>query len=153
MADVLIRPTEPGDVEALYANLRASDRAECQAYGQGSILEGIRASAARSVLCWTGFVDDQLAAIIGCAPVSLVSGIGSPWMLGTPVLNANSRVLVDLTPSYIATMLTAFPHLVNYVHAKNTTSVRWLRGLGFTLHKPEPYGALGEPFRKFEMKA
>lgn len=153
MVDVLIRPTEPGDAEALYANLRASDRAEGQAYGEGGILDGIRASAARSVLCWTGFVDGQLAAVFGCAPLSLVSGVGSPWMLGTPVLNAHSRVLVATVPGYIAIMLRAFPHLENYVHAKNTTSVRWLRGLGFTLHSPEPYGVLGEPFRKFEMKA
>lgn len=153
MADVLIRPTEPGDVEILHANLRDSDRAECEAYGEGDILEGIRASAARSVLCWSGFVDGKLAAIFGCAPLSLVSGIGSPWMLGTPVLDAHSRVLVATVPDYIAVMLTAFPHLVNHVHAKNTTSVRWLRRLGFTMGNQEPYGALGAPFRQFEMKA
>lgn len=153
MADVLIRPTEPGDIGVLYANLRASDRAECEAYGAGDVLEGIRASAARSLLCWTGFVNGELAAIFGCAPLSLVSGVGSPWMLGTPVLNAHSRVLVATVPSYITIMLTAFPHLLNHVHAKNTTSVRWLRGLGFAVGAPEPYGARGALFRKFEMKA
>jgi hypothetical protein len=50
-------------------------------------------------------------------------------------------------------MLKAFPHLVNFVHAKNTTSVRWLRRLGFTLHEAVPYGALGEPFHPFELRA
>ena len=153
MAEVLIRPTEPGDVGMLYANLRASDRAECEAYGRADVLEGIRASAARSLLCWTGLIDGQLAAILGCSPLSVVSGIGSPWMLGTPALDAHSRVLVAQTPKYIATMLAVFPHLVNHVHAKNATSVRWLRRLGFTLHAPEPYGPLNEPFRKFEMRA
>jgi len=105
------------------------------------------------MLCWSAFIDGQLAAILGAAPLSVVSGLGSPWMLGTPVLDANSRILVRSTPGYIAQMLQAFPHLVNFVHAKNTTSVRWLRRLGFTVHEARPFGALGEPFHPFEMRA
>lgn len=153
MVEVLIRPTEPGDVARLFANLRASDLAECQAYGKPDIAAGIESSAARSLLCWTGLVDGELAAILGVAPLSIVNGIGSPWMLGTPVLDAHQRVLVRKTPEYIARMLKAFPHLVNFVHAKNTTSVRWLRRLGFSLSEPAPFGPLGEPFHRFEMRA
>lgn len=153
VVDVLIRPTQPGDAAALAANLRPSDLAECQAYGRGDIASGVISSANRSMLCWTAFIDGELAAILGCAPISVVSGIGSPWMLGTPVLDRHSRVLVRETPEYIGKMLNAFPHLVNFVHAKNTTSMRWLRRLGFTLHAAQPYGALGEPFHPFEMRA
>lgn len=153
MVEVLIRPTAPGDVETLIENLRLADLAECHAYGRPDMAEGIRASVRRSLLCWTGFVDGELAAILGAAPINMMTGIGSPWMLGTPVLDRHSRVLVRETPEYIAKMLNAFPHLVNFVHAKNTTSVRWLRRLGFTLHEAVPYGALGEPFHPFEMKA
>ena len=105
------------------------------------------------MLCWSAFVDGELACIIGAAPVSVISGIGSPWMLGTPVLDANRRVLVRKTPDYIRQMLKAFPHLVNYVHAENATSVRWLRRLGFILHEAAPFGALGEAFHRFEMRA
>lgn len=152
MADVLIRPTEPADVEHLIEHLRDSDRAECLAYGHPDIAPGIRRSAQASMLCWSGFVDGELAAVIGVAPINLIGGVGSPWMLGTPVLNRHSRVLVARTPEYIARMLQAFPHLVNFVHARNTTSVRWLRRLGFTLHDPVPYGAAGEMFHPFEMK-
>lgn len=153
MAEVLIRPTEPGDAAHLFANLRASDLTECLAYGRDDVAAGIEASVRRSLLCWTGLVDGELAAIIGVAPVNLLNGMGSPWMLGTPVLDAHSRVLVRRTPEYISRMLKAFPHLVNFVHAKNTTSVRWLRRLGFTLHAAQPFGPLGEPFHPFEMRA
>lgn len=153
MADVLIRSTEPEDVELLAANLRQADLAECYAYGHTDQLPGLRQSAACSVLCWSGFVDGELAAIIGVTPVSVMGGIGSPWMMGTPVLDRHSRILVRRTPDYIGRMLTAFPHLVNHVHAKNVTSVRWLRRLGFTLHEAEPYGARGELFHRFEMRA
>jgi len=153
VAEVLIRPTEPGDVEHLIANLRPSDLAECRAYGRPDVEAGIKASVRRSLLCWTGLVDGELAAILGVAPLDMLNGIGSPWMLGTPVLDASQRVLVRRTPEYIAQMLKAFPHLVNFVHARNTTSVRWLRRLGFTLHAAVPYGALGEPFHPFELRA
>ena len=153
MAEVLIRPTQPGDAAQLFAHLRASDLAECQAYGHADIAAGIEASVRRSLLCWTGLVDGELAAIIGVAPVNVLTGMGSPWMLGTPVLDRYQRVLVRRTPEYIDRMLKAFPHLVNFVHAKNTTSVRWLKRLGFTLHEAVPYGPLGEPFHLFEMRA
>lgn len=153
MADVLIRPTEPGDAARLFANLRASDLAECRAYGHPDIAASIASCVDRSVLCWTGLVDGELAAIFGAAPVNMLAGIGSPWMLGTPVLDRHQRILVRRTPEYIGKMLKAFPHLVNYVHAKNTTSVRWLRRLGFTLHDAVPCGARGELFHPFEMRA
>ena len=153
MVEVLIRPTEPGDADLLIANLRPSDLAECQAYGRPDIAAGIASSVNRSVLCWSGFVDGELAAILGVAPINMLTGIGSPWMLGTPVLDRHQRVLVRSTPEYIGRMLKAFPHLVNFVHAQNTTSVRWLRRLGFSLDEAAPFGALGEPFHRFEMRA
>lgn len=148
----MIRPTQSGDAEELIANLRPSDLVECRAYGR-DIGDGIRSSVARSMLCWSAFADGELGCIIGVAPISVMSGIGSPWMLGTPVLDQHSRVLVRRTPEYIAKMLNAFPHLVNFVHAENHTSVRWLRRLGFTLHEAVPYGAQGELFHPFEMRA
>lgn len=152
-AEVLIRPTEPGDAARLFANLRPSDLAECQAYGQADIGAGIEASVRRSALCWTGLVDGEVAAILGVAPLNILTGMGSPWMLGTPLVDRYQRVLVRSTPEYIARMLKAFPHLVNFVHARNTTSVRWLRRLGFTLHEAVPFGPLGEPFHPFELRA
>jgi hypothetical protein len=152
VAKILIRPTEPGDAEILFANLRTSDRIECEAYGE-DIFELIRSSIKRSMLCWTGLADGELGAVMGVTPIDTLSGIGCPWMLGTPVLDAHQRVLVRRTPHYIGHMLAAFPHLTNFVHAKNTTSVRWLRRLGFTLHEAEPYGPYGEPFHRFERHA
>lgn len=153
MAEVLIRPTEPGDAATLFANLRSADLAECQAYGHADLAASLEANVRRSLLCWTGLVDGELAAILGVAPVNVLGGLGSPWMLGTPVLDRHQRVLVRSTPEYIARMLKAFPHLVNFVHARNTTSVRWLKRLGFTLHEAVPYGPLGELFHPFEMRA
>lgn len=152
MADVLIRPTQPGDADTLFDNLRPADMAECLAYGDPDVLGGIRDSIRRSMLCWTADIDGELVAVLGVVPLNFIGGIGSPWMLGTTALDRHARVLVRETPDYIARMLRAFPHLINYVHADNTTSVRWLRRLGFTLHEPAPHGPLGALFRRFELK-
>jgi hypothetical protein len=151
--EVVIRPATAGDARTLYKNLREADRQECEAYGPHDIAGMIERSVRRSDPCWAALADGQLGCIIGAAPLSLLGGLGSPWMLGTPVLDRHSRILMRAAPRYISVMLQAYPHLVNFVHAKNSTSVHWLRRLGFTLHAAEPYGPLGEPFHKFEMKA
>ncbi len=153
MADVDIRDTTVKDVAVLAARMRASDRREVAAYGHTDVMRAVTSSVANSVLCWSAFIDDELAAILGAAPLSVMGGVGSPWMLGTDVLTRHSRVLVSQTPAYIDRMLVAFPHLLNFVHAENTTSVRWLRRLGFTIHPAMPFGELGAPFHKFEMRA
>ena len=151
MVDIVIRPTETGDAALLAANLRACDREELQAVGYWDALAPIADSVRTSALCWTALADGELACIIGVAPLD--ESTGAPWMLGTPLLDAHARVLVRKTPEYIARMLGAFPHLLNFVHAENTTSVHWLRRLGFTLHAATPYGARGEMFHQFEMRA
>lgn len=152
MAEISIRPTVPADAVLLGENMRACDVAEVRACGHEPA-EAAQRSTAHSLLCWSAFAGDQLVCIFGASPVSIVSGIGSPWMLGTPALDRHSRVLVRVTPGYIAQMLKAFPHLVNFVHADNKTSMRWLKRLGFSFHEAQPFGALGESFHRFEMRA
>lgn len=131
--------------------MRECDVREVRACGHEP-LEAARRSVAQSLLCWSVLDGDQLICIMGCAPISVISGIGSPWMLATPLITQHSRVLVRVTPRYIGRMLKAFPHLVNYVHADNVTSRRWLKRLGFNLQEAAPYGVLGEAFHRFEMK-
>lgn len=151
MADIKIRLTIRGDAEILAANLRDADMAELQAAGFDEALYPIRQSVMRSTMCWTALVDGELACIFGVT----WSGpdTGSPWMLGTPVVDRHSRVLVRRTPHYIAFMLQAFSNLRNFVHAENIASVRWLRRMGFTLAEPQPYGPRGALFHPFEMRA
>ena len=151
MADILIRPTETGDAALLAANLRACDREELQAVGYWDALAPIADSVRTSALCWTALADGELACILGVAPLD--DQTGAPWMLGTPLLDTQARVLVRETPRYIGAILEVFPHLLNFVHAQNRTSVHWLRRLGFTLHDAVPYGSQGALFHPFEMRA
>lgn len=149
---VEIRDATLHDVLALSRNLRDADRREMDAYGEGHKPHiALADSAARSTHCWAGFIDNRLACVFGVT--ELEPRVGSPWMMGTPVLDDHARVLAKATPLYIARMLASFPHLVNYVHTENDVSIRWLKRIGFTVHDPVPYGAPGEMFHPFEMKA
>lgn len=147
-----VQPT-PAHVQDLAANLRAADRAELAACGFSDARRAIEVSLACSTHMAAAVADGRCVAILGVTPLSLLDGCGSPWMLGTDLVVAHRRALMTCAPTYIRAMLHAYPHLVNYVHADNDVAVRWLRRAGFKLHQPEPYGARGELFHRFEMRA
>jgi len=151
--EVEIRPATAQDAIDLAQGLRPADIAELHACGHSDLDEVVARSVRVSSMCWAAFVDGQIACVIGVAPLSLLGGLGAPWMLGTPVLDKASRVLVRRTPEYISKMLGAFPHLLNYVHADNGTSVRWLKRLGFVFGEPFAHPRSGETFYPFEMRA
>lgn len=154
MARVTLRPAELGDAVALAEQLRPADRAEVAAAlgGDHDLLAGIRACILASSLCWSAVSSgDHLIAVFGVAPLGDLAG--SPWLLGTERLDHHAKSLMRLSPPCIVQMLQAFPHLVNFVHAENRKSIRWLSRLGFTLSPPQPYGVRGELFHPFEMRA
>lgn len=142
------------DLVDLAANMRASDAREMRAYGGGrDTIHALLDATLVSMMSWAVRINGELVAVFGCAPINLLTGQGSPWMLATPLLSKHARILVRETPHYIARMLAVFPHLVNFVHTENHASIRWLRRLGFTVHPPVPHGAPGEKFHPFEMRA
>lgn len=150
MVDVVVRYVEPGDVEMLVAKMRQADVAELKALAITNFVERIQLSVDISTICRTVTVDGKLACIFGVTPLSLITGI--PWMLGTDVVTKNRRVFMRLCTPYIQDMLLAYPHLVNYVHSKNSAAKRWLKHMGFALQPAVPYGDLGSPFHRFDMK-
>lgn len=149
---VEIRPAQESDGQTLANALRPADIAEARA-GGFEPAEAVLASLRASSLAMTALVNGELACVFGVVPVSLLGGIGCPWLLGTKVLDRHSRILVRLAPKYIWLMRSRFPHLVNSVHAEHTESVRWLRRLGFTFSEPWLHPETGATFCTFEMKA
>lgn len=147
------RQPTPDDIDELAANMRPADVAECYAAGVTDLRACIADGVQHSDPCWAALVDGEVAAIFGARPLgSLLNPVAAVWLLGTPVLTANRRAFARHTPRYIRTMLQAYPHLVNYVHADNAPAVRFLRHHGFTLHEAVPYGPHGALFHPFEMR-
>lgn len=109
------------------------------------------ASIASSTHCWAASIDGEVACILGVAPISLLGGVGSPWLLGTDVLARHRATFMRHAREGVRAMLGVYPHLVNCVHVKNTASIAWLRRVGFVLHPPIPYGPHRALFHPFEM--
>ena len=154
MGKVAFRAVESGDIAHIATHLRSADREEIVA-SRGEDADPARCIATavlRSSHTWVATVDGVPAAIFGVAPISLLAGIGSPWMLATDLAQAHPRALVAEGRRYLSRMRATYPELVNYVDARNAQSVRWLKRLGFTLHPAAPYGPAGVPFHRFEMR-
>lgn len=142
------------DIEHLAANLRSADHDELMASHGDDVLGAVRHAVHVSTHCWAMHVCGELALIGGAAPVSLLGGIGSPWMLGAAHLDQVPGALTRMGIQYRDICLEAYPHLVNFVDARNVKSIRWLRRIGFTISDyPVPYGVHGMPFYKFEMRS
>lgn len=148
-----MRALEPGDLETLAANMRQADRDEIAAAGIPDPLAALQSSAACSTECLTALFDGEVACVFGVGPISILLGIGAPWMLGSDQITRHPGAFITHARPYILRMLQAYPHLFNFVDARNSKAIRWLKRVGFTLHDPVPHGPLGMPFHPFEMKA
>ena len=88
MADKIeIRDVEPGDIDMLVENMRKHDIQEVNAATRMGIRNAVKTSVNLSSYSKTGLVNDELVCMWGVCPISLISGSGSPWMLGTDLIN------------------------------------------------------------------
>jgi hypothetical protein len=148
-----MRAVTRADVEALAADMRFLDRQELEASHGGDLVVAVQHAVDVSTACWAMLVDGELAMLGGVAPLSLVGGVGSPWMLGTTLLDRSPGALTRIGVVYLRIVLGLYPELVNYVDARNVKSIRWLRRLGFQIAaEPIPYGPKKLPFYRFDMR-
>jgi hypothetical protein len=148
-----VRPTPEG-IAYVAENMRSADRAEVYAScGSRDVYAILRRCVNGSAsACMAISASGVPIAIGGVTTVSLLSNIGSPWLLATDDLQLHRSALVLLGRKYTAAMLEQYECLENAVDARNATSVAWLQRIGFKLADPAPAGALGLPFRKFSIQ-
>jgi hypothetical protein len=130
--------------------LRGADVQEVAAYAGVAPLRALCLSMRASSLAVTAVWDGEPVGMFGVVPVSTVDGIGAPWMLGTPRVDRLAREWLIEAPQWLTMLGDGYFVLRNWVDARNVRSIAWLRRMGFSVAKPEPYGAAGLPFRRFE---
>lgn len=156
MDKLLFREVRSGDIEHVASQLRPADRDEliASAGPQVAPLDILARAVMNATQCWTATAQDhEPCMVFGVNPLDLLSGMGAPWALATERVFEYPGALVQSGRRYIATMSQHHPHLLNFVDARNTRSVRWLRRMGFRIHPAQPHGALRLPFHKFEIIA
>ena len=96
-------------------------------------------------------VDGLIVAVFGDAVHSILGSIGVPWLISTVHVEKHARAFLKVCKPEVQGMLTRHQHLVNYVDARNTSAIRWLKWLGFSFGPAAPYGHRRFPFHPFTL--
>lgn len=96
-------------------------------------------------------VDGLIVAVFGDAVHSILGSIGVPWLISTVHVEKHARAFLKVCKPEVQGMLTRHQHLMNYVDARNTSAIRWLKWLGFTFGPAAPYGHRRFPFYQFTL--
>ncbi len=149
-AEITVRSPQPADIEMLVTHLREADRRELIALHGPDIQAILEQAVAISTMKWAACANGQLLLLGGVAPILPDSDTGSPWLLGTTLLSHFSKTLTRLCKRYLGTILTRYPVLTNYIDARQSSTMRWLRHLGFTVStQPMLCGVQQLPFYHF----
>lgn len=133
--------------------MRQEDRDEIVISFGKSPLDALRLSLARSSHAVTAVNGEgRVICMFGVGSLGFLSKAGSPWLLGSDLVNDHWRLFVRLSRKYLAAILDLYPELDNAIDARADRSVRWLSSLGFTVERPEPIGLRGAPMRRFHME-
>ena len=151
IVDINVVPASKNHIKAISANMRPADCAEAWAAALLSPEEALRQSLAASPLAWTLLADEKPVCMFGAATTKTAT-IGRPWLLGTPDIERYATAFVKLNQIYLLAMLDRFPVLTNHADARNKTSIRWLRWLGFSIGRSVPKGPFNHPFHPFEIR-
>lgn len=148
---VVIRPAVPEDVEAFAPLIRDADRIEVEASHDMTPREALEYALGLSTVAWSAWVDDHPVCMFGVAPLSILEGRGTPWMLGTEGVTTWPLVFLRRCKQCVKAMRAVYPTLENFVHDDNELAKRWLSWMGFEVSEPVPFGRRGEMFRYFRL--
>lgn len=149
MTEYLYRAPEPGDAEALAANLADEDRAEVWAASRYTPEQAILTSLDASPEPLVMLADREIVAMAGIGVWSPLALFGTPWMLGARSLPAHGRSFLRASAEYFKRQREKYIVLQNYVDARHERAVRWIGWLGFEISDPAPLGPDGLPFHRF----
>ena len=127
-ADVVM--AEPGHCRALYDALEPEALNFLRVGWGVDPLMGIEAAFRASPLCWSVLLDGGIAAMFGCAS-GYMAGVGSPWLITAPALEAVKLRFIRQSRGYARLMLEEYPVLTANVYRGNKPLIGWMKWLGF----------------------
>ncbi|SIO58414.1 hypothetical protein [Paraburkholderia phenazinium] len=134
-------------------HMRAAEVREIMASDGLTPIRGLLRELDRSSSAWSWIIDGEVACMFGIITPYLLDQESYPWMLTTPLVESNSRQFARACRALLPELLAVHPKLSGMVDARYELSVRWLGWLGAKISSPEPWGAEGVPFCRFEIGA
>ena len=152
MINVEIDEITDADIDAIAENMRLDDKLETWASCRMLPLDVVRLSVAGSSLSKVGRVDGKPVVVFGVGSPGLLSAKGVPWMLAIEGFEKYAIAFLRRCRKGVREMAQDYEVLENWVDDRNTTSIKWLKWMGFKMDDPVPYGISQKPFRRFYMK-
>jgi len=144
-----ITDTTDDHINELAETMSQADRDEVWATSHRSPLESLLFSSTMSGDTTTGLADGEVVCIFGVSPISIISGSGSPWLLGSDLIREHFRVFLRGNKEWMKIQQEKWDTLSNHVDARNTLAIRWLKWMGFDFDEAKPYGPDKMPFHRF----
>ena len=140
------------DVVELAANMRLEDKAEVLAYSGSQPKEALFYCFFNSKPCMTMVGrKGNLMGMYGVVPCS--EKVGRIWMLGHKTMTDDYKDVRDFlrySPIELQKFHCNYPLLYNYVDERNTTHIKWIKWMGFSIIKKHAtFGKEGRPFYEF----
>lgn len=144
-----VRPATLADVQWLAPRLRGDDVREIRAASGQTPLEALTGAYHASSTCYAIEFHGELAALFGAAPTPDPT-LGSVWLLGSDAVERNAIRFLRESRQWIDRLHESYPILFNYVDARNTLHLKWLKWIGCVfLDRIDGHGHEGRPFYEF----
>ena len=136
-------------IEELAETMSQADVDEVWASSHRSPLESLLFSSTLSADPTTGLADGEVMCIFGVSPISIISGSGSPWLLGSDLIREHFRIFLRGNKEWMKIQQGKWDTLSNHVDARHTLAIRWLKWLEFDFDEAKPHGPDKMPFHRF----
>lgn len=113
------------------------------------IYTAARAGVQRAEEAWAALSNGKLLGITAITPYSYLSSVAFPWLLTT---GREPKLLLKGTKIIVNRWSSMYDTLIGFIDARYTASLRWAKWAGFTILPAEPFGYLGLPFHRIEIR-
>ena len=91
-----------------------------------------------SAYAFTGWVDDEVACIVGIISPTVLSNQAYLWLHCTPLVEQHKFLFVRYSQRWLEIALKEYPVITGHTLVSNTSGIRWLsRYLGAKFGEPE----------------
>lgn len=150
-ANIQVVPARACHVRTIARRMRKADRDEVFAASGKSPAGALIYSLRKSAHAWTAMIDGKPELMFGVGDISILGGVGAPWLLGTDAVEQHYVAFLRRSVGFRDQLLRRYPIMRNFVDDRNKASKRWLQWLGARLSDPVEMN--GHAFRLFELRA
>ena len=148
--DNYLTPTTVDDIAYIAPRLRKADHQEClAATGReplGVLMEGLRIGDV-TLTMWSP--SGLRVGLVGVSK-SFVPDAGAIWLCATDDIYQCQMAFLRKSKEFLPLLQARYLALFNYVDARNTVHIKWLKWMGFTfINKHEHFGAEQRLFYEF----